>query len=76
MIVVLDYNDGKVYLYDSIVYQKNGKFKPEQIEEFIDAQGHQLSNCNWMESHEPIQKKTITESVLIENSVHTIKRVT
>ena len=41
-ITVLDFEDGRVYQYKS---------KMCDFEEFIDQQGHNLSNCEWM-SHD------------------------
>ena len=38
---VLDFNAGRVYLYDI-------KHDARDAEEIIDANGHQLSNCQWM----------------------------
>jgi predicted 3-demethylubiquinone-9 3-methyltransferase (glyoxalase superfamily) len=51
MIIVLDYNIGKAFLYDT---PKDSEI--ENIEDMITEKGHQLSNCEWMESvYETIQ---------------------
>ncbi len=42
MVTVLDYNSGKVFIYDDP--------KDCDVEDMITKKGHQLSNCEWMQS--------------------------
>ena len=52
-ITVLDFEDGRVYQYKSEMCD---------FEEFIDQQGHNLSNCQWMihNTNEPSVVKRYT----------------
>ena len=52
-ITVLDFVKGEVYQYkiaETIDWAINGD---EWCEEFIDQQGHNLSNCQWMVHDNP-----------------------
>lgn len=70
MIIVLDSNDSKTYLYDS----PKSSSLPEDIEETIQNKGHQLSNCQWIETYEPIEIRCVKEHVLIGNK-RIVKRI-
>ncbi len=54
MITLLDYNSGKTHLYDSPELKEN-EDRNEVLENLITEKGHQLSNCEWMESADEVE---------------------
>ena len=46
-ITVLDSEKGKVFQYELIEWFKN----TEDAEQFLDDKGHNMTNCQWMETN-------------------------
>ena len=51
-ITVLDSEKGKVFQYELIEWFKN----TEDAEQFLDDKGHNMTNCQWMETDDEIIK--------------------
>ena len=51
-ITVLDSEKGKVFQYELIEWFKNS----EDAEQFLDDKGHNMTNCQWMETDDEIIK--------------------
>jgi hypothetical protein len=54
-IFVLNYSDGKVYRYGiSAICTEENKWNPEteSCEQFLELNGHNVNNCEWMVSHD------------------------
>ena len=51
-ITVLDSEKGKVFQYELIEWFKN----TEDAEQFLDDKGHNMTNCQWMETNGEIIK--------------------
>lgn len=47
-IAVLDSEKGKVFQYELIEWFKNS----EDAEQFLDDKGHNVTNCQWMETND------------------------
>ena len=54
MIVVLDFETGKASIYNNEI---NGQ--SEDVEEFLEGLGHNMKNCEWMQTEKQrLQKRS------------------
>ena len=58
-ITVLDFEKGKVYQYE-VMRQEGWNPDSESIEDFLESEGHNINNCEWMvhEDIYPVHRKS------------------
>ena len=59
-ITVRDSEKGKVFQYELIEWFKN----TEDAEQFLDDKGHNMTNCQWMETNSKVITYNLSDEIL------------
>ena len=59
-ITVLDSEKSKVFQYELIEWFKN----TEDAEQFLDDKGHNMTNCQWMETNSKVITYNLSDEIL------------